>query len=130
MAEFPVLPCYTDALMGDTLHLNLEERGAYWWLLMIAWRSPDCRLPDDDKRLANMLGITPKRWSRLRPVMLEFFDAREGFWTQKRLTAEREKVNGKRTKNRANGSKGGNARWLKNNGSGMATGTNVWDKRL
>ena len=40
MADFPALPFFTDAYLGDTQHLTLEEHGAYQKLLYIAWRSP------------------------------------------------------------------------------------------
>ena len=52
MAQFPVLPLWTDAYLGDTTHLTTIEHGAYMLLLMVSWRSPDCRLPDDDAMLA------------------------------------------------------------------------------
>ena len=52
MAEFPALPLFTDALLGDTTHLDATEFGAYLLMLIVAWRSPDCALPDDDRYLA------------------------------------------------------------------------------
>jgi uncharacterized protein YdaU (DUF1376 family) len=99
MAEFPALPFFTDAYLGDTMHLSLEEHGAYLKLLMIAWRSGDCSLPDDDHRLATMLGITAFRWERLRAAIAPFWDIAEGRWTQKKLLKVRshcEKISEKR----------------------------------
>lgn len=110
MAEFPALPLWTDAYIGDTAHLTNEEHGVYLRLLMFAWRSPACALPDDDKRLALMVGVTPKKWASLRPVIAEFWNIGDGTWTQKRLTAERDFVQGQSEKNRA----AAEARWKRN----------------
>lgn len=93
MAEFPAMPLLTDAYLGDTHHLTLEENGAYLKLLMIAWRTPDCSLPDDDKRLATMLGVTTKRWrEKLRPIISPFWQINGGKWTQKKQQEVRKKV--------------------------------------
>ena len=93
MAEYPAMPLFTDAYLGDTHHLTLEESGAYLKLLMIAWRTPGCCLPDDDKRLATMLGVTIKRWrERLRPVIEPFWIVEDGKWTQKKQQKVRKKV--------------------------------------
>lgn len=110
MADYPALPVWTDALIADTTHLTNEEFGAYLRLLIYSWRSPDCRLADDDKRMAIMLGVTDQKWKRsLRPVLQSFFKIHDGFWLQKRLRKEREYVEQKTAKTR----KAANARWLK-----------------
>lgn len=48
MSSFPSLPLFTDAFLADTGHLSAQETGAYLLLLMMAWRLPECRLPDND----------------------------------------------------------------------------------
>jgi uncharacterized protein YdaU (DUF1376 family) len=95
MASFPVLPLWTDAYIADTAHLTNEEHGIYLRLLMFAWRSPDCDLPDDDKRLAIMVGVSPKKWLTIRQSILPFFSSENGRLTQKRLSAERAKAEDK-----------------------------------
>jgi uncharacterized protein YdaU (DUF1376 family) len=94
------IPYFGDAYMADTRHLTLEEHGAYHLLLLIAWRSPNCAIPNDDKRIAQMLGITPKKWAGLKPVVLSFWMLTEHGWEQKRLTKERRWVEEKSRKNR------------------------------
>lgn len=91
---------WTDAYIGDTAHLTNEEHGVYLRLIMFAWRSPDCCLPDDDRRLAIMVGMTDKKWRAIRPVIAAFWTIEDGVWRQKRLTKERDFVRGKSQKNR------------------------------
>jgi uncharacterized protein YdaU (DUF1376 family) len=94
------MPYFGDAYMADTRHLTLEEHGAYHLLLLIAWRSPDCTLPDDDRRLAQMLGVTARKWAALKPVIMGFWTLAENGWEQKRLTKERRWVEEKSRKNK------------------------------
>lgn len=87
-----MLPLWTDSYLNDTPGLSLEEHGAYLKLLMIAWRSPACAIPNDDARICRMLGITPRRWSKLRPIVMTFWALDGRGWTQKRLLAEYQKA--------------------------------------
>lgn len=89
MSQAPAMPLWCDAYLADTMHLSLEEHGAYLKLLMITWRNNGKPLPDDDQRMARMLGVTSARWrDRLRPVLTPFFDLSDGTWRQKRLEKE------------------------------------------
>lgn len=88
MAEFPALQLWTDAYLGDTTHLTTIEHGAYFLLLVTAWRTRECRLPDDDRLLARYARCSPAQWRRLRPILAPFFKIENGFWTQGRLTDE------------------------------------------
>lgn len=104
MADYPALHLWTDAYLADTLDLSLEEHGAYLKLMMIAWRSPECGVPDDDRRIATMLGVTHSRWVKvLRPKMERFWTVSGGFLTQKRLTKERAYLDNKREQQRRAG---------------------------
>lgn len=123
MSRFPSLPLFTDAYIADTAHLTNEEHGAYLRLLMFAWRSPECRLPADDKRLALILGLTLSRWARLKPTVMAFWTETDGFWTQKRLAKEHAFVAEKVSTNRTNGKRGGRPKSLKNNDQTKANGS-------
>lgn len=92
MADFPALPLWTDAYIADTTDLSAEEHGVYLLLLMAAWRSPDCSLPDDDERLCRMARVGIKKWRKLRVVMERFWTVGDHGWTQKRLLEERARV--------------------------------------
>lgn len=107
MRKAPALPLFGDSYLADTRHLSLEEHGAYLQLLLIAWRSEGCALPDDDKRIARMLGVTPSRWAKLKPSIMAFWTLSEAGWQQKRLLKERQFVAKKSEQN----SESANARW-------------------
>ncbi|MCR4298247.1 MAG: DUF1376 domain-containing protein [Gallionella sp.] len=117
MAEFPSMPLWTDAYLADTSHLTTIEHGAYLLLLMIAWRTQEKRLPDDDKLLARYAKMTPSQWKRIRPVMSAFFKIENGYWTQGRLIDEANAV--KRYRERQ--SAAGKASALKRNGRHSTT---------
>ncbi len=103
MAEFPALPLWTDALIGDTYHLTPAQFGAYMRLLIAAWRRPNCDLPDDDRFLGRVVG-DQRGWHRLKPIVMPFFDqSDDGFYRQKRLLAERNWCATKAAKNAAAG---------------------------
>lgn len=109
MAEFPALPLWTDALIGDTYQLTPAEFGAYLRLLIVAWRMPNCALPNDDAFLGRSVG-DPKNWHRLRTTVMAYWTmGSDGFWRQKRLLDERDYV----SRCAARSSAGGRAKALK-----------------
>jgi len=107
MSKAPSMPFFVDAYMADTMHLSECEDGIYMRLLMCMWRM-EGRLPDDDVRLARFVRIPKQKWcKKYRPILSEFFDIENGYWTQKRLAKEWQYVAEKINKNRINGNKGG-----------------------
>lgn len=91
MAKYPGLLLWTDAWIADTHHLTVERRGAYMDLLILMWRTPGCRTPNDDAWLAHHLGYAPEQIANLvRPIITEFCTLVAGgdFVTQKRLQRE------------------------------------------
>jgi len=110
------MPLFCGDYLGDTMHLSLEEHGAYLKLLMITWRNAGQALPDDDKRIARMLGVTVARWTdKLRPVIAEFFDLSAGTWRNERLEKEWKFVEERAANSRANGAQGGRPKSQKTN---------------
>lgn len=103
MAEFPAMPLWTDAYLGDTRHLTTFEHGAYLLLLIVAWRSPEGTLPDDDRTLARYAGCTRAQWARIAPTIRAFFKVENGRLLQSRLNDERKAVRQKRESQAANG---------------------------
>tara|TARA_B110000503_G_scaffold55544_1_gene89190 strand:- start:511 stop:1272 length:762 start_codon:yes stop_codon:yes gene_type:complete len=120
MAEFPALPIWTDAYIADTQHLTNEEHGVYLRLLMFAWRSDSCSLPDNDKRLALMVGVTDKKWRTLKPNVMVFWDLEGDTYTQKKLTNTRRAVAKKSEDNRVRAERRWNGNSLISNNTGDA----------
>lgn len=88
MAEFPALPLFTDAILGDTQHLSQAEFGAYMLMLIVAWRSPSCSLPNDDQYLARITRST-RNWHQIKPAVMSFWKLGEdNQLRQKRLSYE------------------------------------------
>jgi uncharacterized protein YdaU (DUF1376 family) len=76
---------YVADFIADTLHLSCEERGAYIMLIMHYWRTGG--LPDDDEKLARIVGLDAMRWQCVRSALVLLFAAR---WRHKRIDAELE----------------------------------------
>lgn len=123
MSEFPSLPLFTDAYLADTRHLSAQEHGAYLLLLMMAWRLPDCRLPDDDATLAKWASLDARTWKRIRPKVMAFWTLADGYWTQSRLRRERDFVSKRAEVARQNGARGGRPKELNSNGSDNPAGS-------
>lgn len=116
MAQFPALPLWTDAYLGDTTHLTTIEHGSYLLLLMAMWRSRTLSLPNDRRLLAKYCRLTTTQWDRIAPVILDFFDEEHGCLVQGRLTDEHYAVE-QRSRRQSDKAK---ARWLKNKTNGHA----------
>jgi uncharacterized protein YdaU (DUF1376 family) len=116
VADFPSLPLWTDAYLADTLDLTDSEHGLYLLMLIIAWRRPDCALPDDMDALKRVLGgccrgLHGNHFNRTVPGLLKrFFELGEdGKWHQKRLEKERDFLR----KRSRNASENVRKRWAK-----------------
>lgn len=123
------MPLFGDAYLADTRHLSLEEHGAYLQLLMIAWRTADCALPDDDKRIAQMLSVSTAKWRKLKLEVMKFWTLDAGRWTQRRLLKERTFVNEKRAKNREAAEQRWGAKSLETKGAANANASPVQCER-
>lgn len=84
----PYIPFYPADHLADTMHLTLEEQGAYTKLMFVMWRAGGY-LEDDDKKTCLILGVTQKKWIQIKSSLKEFFVYENGKFFQKRLLAER-----------------------------------------
>jgi uncharacterized protein YdaU (DUF1376 family) len=111
VARFPALPLFTDSWIADTKHLSRSERGLYMDLIILIWRTPLCRIPDDRQWIARKLGIAPDD-DELAKVIDEFCSHPKGsgkWLVQKRLQREFQYL----TSKRALRSKAAKVRWEK-----------------
>lgn len=96
------IPLYIGDYLRDTRSLTLEEHGAYVLLIMEYWlKGP---LPDDDFRMARILGCSVDAWrnapsnapsnaqASLKSTLAQFFGITCGFWHHKRIDAELERA--------------------------------------
>jgi uncharacterized protein YdaU (DUF1376 family) len=110
MAELPYMPFFVDAYTLDAGHLTEQEHGVYLRLLMLAWATPECRVPNDDAWLARRLSRPLETIvSIYRPIIAEFFQT-DGNWIwQKRQQKEWQRSRSLRVKQSDNAK----SRWNK-----------------
>ena len=123
-ARAPAFQFYPRDYLADAqvVMMSLEERGAYVHLLCHCWL--EGALPDDESRLARLLGLSLARFRKLWPQLAPSFRAAPvpGFLLHPRLEAERAKQDAFRARQVANGRKGGRPRGNGNaapNGKGL-----------
>lgn len=93
MAEFPTLPFFTDSYLSDTRHLSAAQHGAYFLLLMTAWRTQECALPNDDEKLAKWGCMDLRTWQRNKKTVMGFWRlGSDGLWRQGKLIEVRQYV--------------------------------------
>ncbi len=96
LSKYPFLPLSTDAYIGDTDHLTFAEHGAYFRLLMIMWRTPGCRIPNDPEWIKRRLRASESEYENLiKPIIKEFCQTTGNWVTQKRLQNEYDYVKNK-----------------------------------
>ena len=94
MAALPYMQFYVADYLADTMHLTMEQHGAYLLLMMNYWQTGK-PLPDDDERLQCICKANAEQWQNLRPRLQEFFQVTDGYWYHKRIEADLEKVHAK-----------------------------------
>lgn len=73
--------------LADTMHLSRDQIGGYVLLLAHYWITAK-PIPDDDHRLRMITRTREADWARTKPVLAEFFEVRNGFWTHKRVESD------------------------------------------
>jgi len=129
MAKYPALPLWTDAYLADTTHLSLEEHGIYLMLLMLAWRSPDCAIPNNKKRILRMLRVHGNYWPKIEQILTEFWHLSDDKWKQQKLNKCRSKVDHFSETQRQRAQKRWNDNTLKNNNTTNATRAGIPNAR-
>lgn len=81
------MPLAIDDYLADTRHLTTLEHGAYLLLIMRYWQKAG--LPEDDRMVQRIAGLSDAQWAESRDVLASFFDAG---WRHARIDAELEKA--------------------------------------
>lgn len=102
MAAVPFMPLYVADYMADAAHLSTLEHGAYLLLIMAYWQRGEA-LPDDDKKLARIVGLQGANWRKVAPVLREFFVSENGKLIHHRIERELQHLRDKSLKNRKGG---------------------------
>jgi uncharacterized protein YdaU (DUF1376 family) len=80
---------------GKVEAMTTEEVGAYWLLLLKAWKEdPPGSVPNDDRILSRWARLTPEKWSECKAGVLSAFQPPNSSnrMVQKRMTVEYAKV--------------------------------------
>ncbi len=89
MAKFPAMPLWTDAYLADCGHLDDPETGRYLMILILLWRAPKQRFPNDDVWLARKFRRSVEDVkTQIRPLISEFCLCSGNWITQDRLSRE------------------------------------------
>lgn len=109
MSGLPALPLWIDAWVADTAHLSRVERGLYHDLLVLIWKTPECRVPNDLVWIGRKLRCDEAEMEVLSRIIGEFCQSTGNWVTQKRLKKEYDFVCQKSQKNR----RAAESRWEK-----------------
>lgn len=89
MSSRPYFKFWHGDFLADTTHLSAAETGAYVMLLVSAWRTKTCGLPDNDRDLSRWARCSAKEWAKIKPRVMPFWTmCPDGLWRQRRLLEE------------------------------------------
>lgn len=104
-------PLVVGDYLKDTSRLTTEQHGAYLLLLMDYWvKGPP---PDSDVALAQITGLTLRRWREHRLTLAAYFRIVDGVWRHKRVDEELIRWTEKKAKYIARASAGGKGKAAK-----------------
>lgn len=82
---------YIADYLADTTHLSTEQHGAYLLILFALWRR-DGYLPDDERTLSKVAGLSLKRWRATAAPVMALLDSKDGVISSRRLLSELQKA--------------------------------------
>jgi uncharacterized protein YdaU (DUF1376 family) len=92
LAGITTIPLHIGDFISGTMHMDATEKGAYIMLLLSHYQIGEDGLPNDDKKLSRIAGVSMKTWSRIKPTMEEKFCIAGCFWTHSRVIDTLQKV--------------------------------------
>lgn len=79
------IPLHIGDFLGGTMHMDTLEKGAYLMLLLAHYQIGVDGLPNDQKKLSRIAGVTLKVWDRICPTLREKFTITDHFWEHKKV---------------------------------------------
>lgn len=105
------MPIYLGDYLGKTARLTTEQHGAYLLLIFDYWRNGPP--PADDAVLAQITRLSRPAWKKIRPIILAFFEERDGKLFHDRVEEELHKAGENQERRTQKAKKGAAARWSK-----------------
>jgi uncharacterized protein YdaU (DUF1376 family) len=103
------MPFYVTDYLGDTMHLNTTQHGAYVLMILAAWKCGGS-LANDDAQLAAITRMSPEEWGKNCGVLKAFFRDEGEQLVHGRVVAEHQKAQAHSAAKAANGRLGGRPR--------------------
>lgn len=104
--KYPFVQVEPQQLLAETAHLTLEQWGAVTKLLSHLWIRGG-KLRDNGGELAQIVGVSLRRWEAMRSPVMELFQIADGEITHHCVVAGRERIQRLVEKNRERA----NRRW-------------------
>ena len=104
------MPLYISDYLGDTMHLNTEQHGAYLLLIMAAWKAGG-NLPNSPEVLQAISRLSPAKWKTNEPLLKVYFHITPEFWIHNRVVKELSKAQKNSEARRKSGAIGATKRW-------------------
>jgi uncharacterized protein YdaU (DUF1376 family) len=95
------MPFHFGDYMADAGHLDMLEHGAYFLLIGAYWQRGG-PLPANERVLRGIVKASPEQWVELAPIILPFFQERDGLLHHKRIDDELAKALHRSSAARAN----------------------------
>jgi uncharacterized protein YdaU (DUF1376 family) len=115
------IPFFIGDYLADTMHLSLEEHGAYLLLIFHYWRTGP--VPDDPAAIARIMRISTFRSRNVMKTVRGFFEIREGYLFHKRIERDKAKWLAKYAKHQEKSRAGGRASAAARATTGSTTGS-------
>lgn len=122
MSDLPYMPFWVSKYLGKTSRLSTEQHGAYLLILFAMWQDGG-QLPNNEKTLARVAGVSLRKWRSISPEIIRLLDIEGDFVTQDRLKKEHLRLLLVSQKRSASGRMGVKAKALKNKGQCSANGS-------
>ena len=112
-------PFYIGDYLRETHGLTHAEKGVLVDLLCV-YSNHQKPLPDDDRQLARLTGMSPKKWKKMRETISPIFLISDGLWRLPRLDEQIARSLEIRQKRREAGRAGGLKSWRKREANAKA----------